>query len=360
MPRKWGAACGAQAVSRKGERRVTRRIWSPGRPAAAPRWCCPAQVALRSKRRAAVWLIALVVDAGGRDRYERCKPDQDRPAFSIACGTIIGIEHRPGFAVCHIAWIGHGCVSQLEHNGGAPRGVPSEQARATPARAALFTLAGLTGLKPEVEVPTLRPFREFHREGDIIADPAPKTRNWRAIENAHKPKGLHVLVFGEVEVSATNKEPVLTEKPERDPKNLGLHLTIKESGAGGQMMVWKPAHFHKVVKANEYNDVIVRWYIDQIANFPIYDDREHEAKAAAALKTLNERHAGKGKAAKPTGKKPAAKKAATKTQEAAPKRSPRRKRSQPRPRKPRKRSRKKPQRKRQPRNPRSKRWWVGW
>jgi hypothetical protein len=150
-----------------------------------------------------------------------------------------------------------------------------------------------------------------------MADPAPKTRNWRAIENAHKPKGLHVLVFGEVEVSATNKEPVLTEKPERDPKNLGLHLTIKESGAGGQMMVWKPAHFHKVVKANEYNDVIVRWYIDQIANFPIHDDREHEAKAAAALKTLNERHAGKGKAAKPTGKKPAAKKAATK--KAAPK-----------------------------------------
>ena len=44
-----------------------------------------------------------------------------------------------------------------------------------------------------------------------MADPAPKTRNWRALENAHKPKGLHVLVFGQVEVSATNKEPVLTE-----------------------------------------------------------------------------------------------------------------------------------------------------
>ena len=38
-----------------------------------------------------------------------------------------------------------------------------------------------------------------------MADPAPKTRNWRAIENAHKPKGLHVLVFGEVEVSATTR-----------------------------------------------------------------------------------------------------------------------------------------------------------
>ena len=48
-----------------------------------------------------------------------------------------------------------------------------------------------------------------------MADPAPKTRNWRALENAHKPKGLHLLVFGQVEVSAINKEPVLTETPEQ-------------------------------------------------------------------------------------------------------------------------------------------------
>jgi flagellum-specific peptidoglycan hydrolase FlgJ len=151
-----------------------------------------------------------------------------------------------------------------------------------------------------------------------MADPAPKTRNWRALENAHKPKGLHVLVFGQVEVSATNKEPVLTETPERDPKNLGLNLTIRtSSGAGGQVMVWKPAHFHKVVKANQYENVIVRWNVDQIANFPIHDDREYVAKAAAAMKALNEQHAGKGKTAKPSGKKPAAKKAVAK--KAAPK-----------------------------------------
>jgi MetJ family transcriptional regulator, methionine regulon repressor len=146
-----------------------------------------------------------------------------------------------------------------------------------------------------------------------MADPAPKTRNWRALENAHKPKGLHVLVFGQVEVSATNKEPVLTETPERNPKNLGLNLTVRtSSGAGAQMMVWKPAHFHKVVKANQYENVIVRWNVDQIANFPIHDDREYAGKAAAAMKALNEQHAGKGTAAKPYGKKPAAKKPAAK------------------------------------------------
>ena len=151
-----------------------------------------------------------------------------------------------------------------------------------------------------------------------MADPAPKTRNWRALENAHKPKGLHLLVFGQVEVSATNKEPVLTETPERNPKNLGLNLTIRtSSGAGAQVMVWKRAHFHKVVKANQYENVIVRWNVDQIANVPIHDDREYAAKAAAAMKALNEQHAGKGKAAKPHGKKPAVKKAAAK--KAAPK-----------------------------------------
>jgi hypothetical protein len=150
-----------------------------------------------------------------------------------------------------------------------------------------------------------------------MAGPAPKTRNWRAIENAHKPKGLHVLVFGEVEVSATNKKPVLTESAERNPKNLGLNLTIAESGQGGQMMVWKPAHFHKEVKANEFEHVVVRWDVDQIANFPIRDDREHAADSAAAMKTLNARHAVKGKTAKPAGKKPAAKKAAAKKKSAA-------------------------------------------
>ena len=197
-----------------------------------------------------------------------------------------------------------------------------------------------------------------------MADPAPKTRNWRALENAHKPKGLHVLVFGQVEVSATNKEPVLTETPERNPKNLGLNLTVRtSSGAGAQMMVWKPAHFHKVVKANQYENVIVRWNVDQIANFPIHDDREHAAKAAAAMKALNEQHAGKGKARETLRQEAGSEEGRRKERpqrKLLRRRSPRRKRSRPRPRKPRRRSRKKPQRKRQPRNPRSKRWWAGW
>jgi hypothetical protein len=157
-----------------------------------------------------------------------------------------------------------------------------------------------------------------------MAGPAPKTRNWWALENAHKPKGRHVLVFGQVRVSATNMEPRLTETPERNPKNLGLNLTIETSGgAGADVMVWKSAHFHKEVKANEYDDVVVRWEIGQIANFPIRDDREHAADAAAAMKALNEQHTGKGgpKPAKPAGTKPSAKKTAAKKKLAAKKKS---------------------------------------
>jgi hypothetical protein len=158
-----------------------------------------------------------------------------------------------------------------------------------------------------------------------MAGPAPKTRNWHALENAHKPKGLHVLVFGEVEVTATDKEPRLTETPERNPKNLGLKLTIETlPGEGADVVVWKGVHFHKEVKKDQFDHVIVRWDVGQIANFPIHDDREQAASAAAAMKALNQQHAAKGQAAKPAAKKSAAKEAAPKTpasKKAAPKKA---------------------------------------
>jgi hypothetical protein len=151
-----------------------------------------------------------------------------------------------------------------------------------------------------------------------MAGPAPKTRGWHARESAHKPKGLHVAGGGMVEVSATNMHPVLTERPERDPKNLGFYLTIEESGTGAQVVVWKGVHFHKEVKANEFDNVIVRWDVDQIANFPIVDNREYATEADAAMKALNKKQAG-AKAPKFAGKRPAAKKAAAK--KAAPKKA---------------------------------------
>jgi hypothetical protein len=152
-----------------------------------------------------------------------------------------------------------------------------------------------------------------------MAGPAPKTRDWQAIENAHRPKGLHVLVYGLVEVNAANMEPRLSETAERNPRNLGLNLTIEKSGAGPNIKCWKAAHFHKEVKANQYDNVVIRWDVSQIANVPVVDDREHAQQATAAMATLNQKYAGKVKSAKPAPKKPAPKKPAP--QKPAPKKA---------------------------------------
>ena len=191
-----------------------------------------------------------------------------------------------------------------------------------------------------------------------MADPAPKTRNWRALENAHKPKGLHLLVFGQVEVSATNKEPVLTETPERNPKNLGLNLTIRtSSGAGAQVMVQKRAHFHKVAKANQYENVIVRWNVGPDRKLP--NSRRSGACGQGGRRNEGAQRAARRQGmAKPSGKKPAAKKAAAKkaaAKKAAPKKKIRCEKEPAKAKKAPKKVAKKNAKKRQPRRPRSKR-----
>jgi hypothetical protein len=147
-----------------------------------------------------------------------------------------------------------------------------------------------------------------------MAGPAPKTRNWTALENAHKPKGLHVIVSGHVQVSNTDRRPVLTESPERNPRNLGLALTITDpEGAGLDVRCWKPAFFHKEVKANEYDSVTIRWNGSSIAQVPVFDDREHQQHMAKLTQAANAAHPAKKKAApKKAVKKAAAKKAAPK------------------------------------------------
>ena len=149
----------------------------------------------------------------------------------------------------------------------------------------------------------------------------PKTRNWRAHENAHKPEGFHLLVSGETEVSALNKVPKLTQTPVRDPKVLNLELTIvaDPDEPSGDVMVWRCADYHEVVKPDQYTGVLIRWEGDVIERIPVIDDREHgaamkkqsDAQNADASKTI------KLKPAKPAAKKSAPKKAAPK--KAAPK-----------------------------------------
>jgi len=140
-----------------------------------------------------------------------------------------------------------------------------------------------------------------------MAGPAPKTRNWRARENEHEPSGLHVIVSGEVEVTATNKHPQLAEAPHVG-KVLPLDLTITESGMGAQAVVWMAASFHKVVSANEFEHVEIRWDGKVIATAPVVDDSEHDALASKQAQAQNT--VAKVKTRKPSAKKSAAKKAA--------------------------------------------------
>jgi hypothetical protein len=119
-----------------------------------------------------------------------------------------------------------------------------------------------------------------------MAGPAPKTRNWSARENKHEPSGLHVVVAGEVEVSATNRHPQLAEAPHVG-EVLPLDLTITESGVGAELVVWMGAHFHREVSANEFDRVEIRWDGEVIATVPVIDDTEYDALSSKQTQAQN-------------------------------------------------------------------------
>lgn len=126
-----------------------------------------------------------------------------------------------------------------------------------------------------------------------MAGPAPNTKGWTARENKHKPKGLHVIVTGMVEVNATNKEPELSEAPHVG-KTLPLDLKITDDsydeavhGKNSQIRVWKQAFCHKVVSANEFDKVDIRWDGRTIASCPVIDDTEYRQDLAQQMSKLN-------------------------------------------------------------------------
>jgi hypothetical protein len=156
-----------------------------------------------------------------------------------------------------------------------------------------------------------------------MAGPAPKTRDWSALENAHQPKGLHVIVNGLVEVDDADKTPVLKETGVAIEQVLPLELTIAASKDPAiNVKVWKAASFHTEVTANQYDKVVVSWDGKQIATFPVVDDTERARHAAASTKALNAQHqkaprkAAAKKAAPKKAKKAAPKKAAKKAKKA--------------------------------------------
>jgi hypothetical protein len=141
-----------------------------------------------------------------------------------------------------------------------------------------------------------------------MAGPAPKNRDWRAHENAHKPKGLHLIVTGLVEVSA-DKAPVLKKGSGGAAKVLALDLSITDcKDPAIKVPVWKQAYSHDEVSAGQYERVSVRWDGKEIANVEVIDDRERSDMLEKTTKAANAKHA-KAPAKKPPAKPKPAKKA---------------------------------------------------
>jgi hypothetical protein len=153
-----------------------------------------------------------------------------------------------------------------------------------------------------------------------MTDRAPRTDKWTARENKHQER-LVLIVDGVVQVANTNQEPRLAEPATvaRPPNTLILDLTVESGGgAGDEVMVWKPVHFHKDVQANQFADVAIRWDGKSIATAKILDDSEYDQHLTRITHAANIAQppargpAKKAAAKKRTAKKKVAKKKAAK------------------------------------------------
>ncbi len=96
---------------------------------------------------------------------------------------------------------------------------------------------------------------------------APRTRNWKALEDRQPPGPLTLYVTGEVETSNSNQIAQLREAVPQgiNPTILILNLTITESGAGNAVMGWKPVRFEKKLTRDHYLSVDIHWEGKSIA-----------------------------------------------------------------------------------------------
>jgi hypothetical protein len=141
-------------------------------------------------------------------------------------------------------------------------------------------------------------------------DRAPRTNKWTAREDRQN-EGVVLLVDGLVEIYASQEprlaEPVTVARP---PGTLVIDLTLEDNdSSGNDVLVWKPAHFHADVQANQYAEVMIRWDGKPIASAQLPD--------GGAKKVAKTKVAKKKVAKKAAGKKRVAKKRATSAKRAA-------------------------------------------
>jgi hypothetical protein len=101
----------------------------------------------------------------------------------------------------------------------------------------------------------------------------PDTRNWKAWLDLEPPALSTFHVVGEVEVSATNKEPALTKADPQGTNHsiLILDLTIRDVAETGDQTVSRhEAHYQETwVKLGQYKQVDIRWEQDVIESIEV-------------------------------------------------------------------------------------------
>jgi hypothetical protein len=88
---------------------------------------------------------------------------------------------------------------------------------------------------------------------------APNTRNWKALEiTDFIGRNSHLVVTGDVEVTATNQVPKLSVHVPQgiNPNILLLDLKIVKSGPiGGQIVFYRQTVFAKRIRPGQYKEV---------------------------------------------------------------------------------------------------------
>lgn len=147
---------------------------------------------------------------------------------------------------------------------------------------------------------------------------APRTRNWKALEMPNfAGRDYHLSVSGEVEVSATNKTPHLTQHAPQgfNPRVLLLDLTIRtDGGFGADVMTWKAVSLRQLTSGNQYDEVDILFDGEVIERIKVAHPKTAAATKKPAKKTAKK--AAK-KAVKKTAKKAAKKKTVKKTKKKA-------------------------------------------
>ena len=100
----------------------------------------------------------------------------------------------------------------------------------------------------------------------------PNTRKWSGYIHLQPPGPPALHVKGEVEVSASNKRPVLREASPQgiNPEILLLDLSIQDTGGiGTQAFQYKGVRFDRSRVRAQYSTVQIRWEGNDIASVDV-------------------------------------------------------------------------------------------